>query len=368
MREPIGVGILGIGAALPPTVRKNDFWPKSFNPNGEEERRRTIIAVERAADGARSELPAEIAQAMAALGDDPFRGARTRRVIDDDVDASDLEAEAARRAIRAAGLLPTDIDVVIAHSLVPDRLMPSNGPAVQAKCELTNAAAWNIDASCATFQIQLVIAAGLVRSGMARHVLLVQSLVMSRVLDYSTPISTIFGDAATAVVVGELPAGYGLIGQWIRTDGSLREGVVLAPVVNGAPQKDWTGCAGPIQMTSFDLETGKQAGLRSTEFCREACAGALEAAGVRMADVALYVGAQSTGWLVDACRRKLGLSASQVVDTFAEVANIGSATVPFNLLRAHDDRRLRDGDLVLAYSPGAGLTRAAVVYRWLAPR
>jgi 3-oxoacyl-[acyl-carrier-protein] synthase-3 len=86
-----------------------------------------------------------------------------------------------------------------------------------------------------------------------------------------------------------------------------------------------------------------------------------------MKDVALYVGNQSVGWFVDACRRGLGLPADKAIDTFGEVANIGAAAVLFNLERAHRTGRLKDGDVVLIYSPGAGFTRAAVAYRWKAP-
>jgi 3-oxoacyl-[acyl-carrier-protein] synthase-3 len=269
----------------------------------------------------------------------------------------------------AAGVGPRDIDLVLIHSLTPDRLMPSNGPAVQAKCELVNAAAWSVDVSCASFQPQLVAAAALIRSGMYRRILLVQSQAASRVVDYSTPGSTALGDGAAAAVVGEVPAGYGLLGHWFRTDGRLRDGVVFAPVVEGEPQhRWWDKNGGPTCFTSFDLQIGKSAGLRSTAFCREACLGALDAAKLSVDDVALYVGNQTLGWLVDACRRALGLPAEKAFETFSEVANIGAVAVPFNLERAHQTGRLRDGDVILMYSPGAGFTRAAAVYRWRAPR
>ena len=92
--------------------------------------------------------------------------------------------------------------------------------------------------------------------------------------------------------------------------------------------------------------------------------GALADAGLRISDVKLLIANQSVAWLVDACRRNLGLAEEQVIDTFGEVANIGAAALPYNLARAQTQGRLSDGDLVLFYSPGAGFTRAASVYRW----
>jgi 3-oxoacyl-[acyl-carrier-protein] synthase-3 len=255
----------------------------------------------------------------------------------------------------------------LVHSLVPDLLMPSNAPAIQAKCELVNASAWSLDVSCSSFQAQLVTAAAFIRSGTFRRILLVQSQATSRVLDYTSAGSTAFGDAAAAVVVGEVPHGYGHLGHWIRTDGSLRDGVVIAPLVDGQPQRRWDKCPAHPAFSSFNRDLGKVTGTRGTEFCREACQGALAAAGLTLRDVSLYVGNQSLGWFVDACRRGLGLEASQAFDTFKEVGGIGAVAVPFNLERAWTAGRVKDGDIVLTYSPGSGFTRAAAVYRWITP-
>jgi 3-oxoacyl-[acyl-carrier-protein] synthase III len=187
------------------------------------------------------------------------------------------------------------------------------------------------------------------------------------VIDLDTAGSTAFGDAAAAVVVGEVPEAYGLRGHWLRTDGGLRDGVVITPVCDGMPQRRWDRSPAQPVFTSFNKDLGKVTGLRSTEYCEEACAGALASAGLEMKDVALYVGSQSLGWLVDACRRRLGLPAEKAFDTFREVAGIGAVAVPFNLQRAAQAGKLGDGDIILMYSPGSGFTRAALVYRWNSP-
>ena len=46
------------------------------------------------------------------------------------------------------------------HSLLPDRLIPSNAPAVQDRLGLRHAAAWSLDVGCASFQAQLVTEVG----------------------------------------------------------------------------------------------------------------------------------------------------------------------------------------------------------------
>jgi 3-oxoacyl-[acyl-carrier-protein] synthase-3 len=359
-----GVGIVGLGSFVPPHVRGNDFWPADFKPLAEAARRRDILALERTTRGDRPELPPEIAAAMERFGADPFRGARFRHVIDDDAEVSDMEAEAVRRALADARVRPDEIDLVLSASPVPDRILPGNGPALQAKCELANAVAWNLEIGCAAAPAMLVAAAALVRTGAFRRVLIVASSALSRVLDYAASASPAFGDGAAAAVVGPLPPGRGVLAHWMRTDGTLREGAVFAPVVDSRPARAWARACGPIRLESFDPDSIKVAGRRAVDYCRESSLGALAAAGLGVEHVDLFVCAQSQGWFVDACRRGLDLPASKAIDTFPEVASLGPATPLYNLDRARRTGRLADGDVVLMYSPGVGLTRAAVVCRW----
>jgi 3-oxoacyl-[acyl-carrier-protein] synthase III len=364
MREPMPVGIVGLGVGLPPERRPNAWWNGKLPVR--DERDRDALALERSTAGADNALAPEIAAAMAELPkDDPFRGARSRRVLDERLDSSDLEAVAAVDAMRDADLAPDDIDLVLVHSLVPDRLIPSNAPAVQHKCDLRRAVAWSLDVGCASFQAQLLTATALIHAGHFRNALLVQSHVGSRSVDPRTPAAPGFGDAAAAMIVSAVPKGFGLLGHWSRTDGSLRDGIVMAPVVDGKPVREWwTATGGAPQLASFAPDLGKTAGLRAAQFCREASLGALEAAGIGIGDVDLYVGNQSMAWFVGACRRSLDLPAEKVVETWAELANVGDAAIGVNLEAARDAGKLRRGTRVLCYSPSAGFTRSAVVLRW----
>jgi 3-oxoacyl-[acyl-carrier-protein] synthase-3 len=353
----MSIGFLGLGSYLPATVRSNDHWPKAVTG------RRDFISVQRSS-GEKVSLPPEIAAALAKLEADPYQGARLRHVIGDDQEPSDLEAEACRRAMRAASVTATDIDLVLVASPVPDRLLPSNGPAIQTKCGLLNASAWSLDLGCASLQPQLLAASAMIEQGMFAHALLAQSSAVTRVVNYDEPVSIAVGDGAAAAVVGRIPDGYGVIGHYSRTDGSLRDGVVHAPIVDGEPVARWDRAVGAVRLSSLDLVAGRESGRRGTEFCRDACDGALAAAGLTRDDVDLFVVNQSLGWFLEACRRAVGIGEDRVVDTFAEVGNLGPPSILFNLERAHRDGRLSDGDIVLCYSPGAGLTRTAIVYRW----
>src|SRR5258708_475005 len=108
-----GIGILGIGSHLPAEVRTNEFWGQGFVDQIEQKKKGDFLSIERWAQGEKTLIPEEIREAMAALGNDPFFGARRRHVISDDAETSEMEAEAARRAMRSAGVRPDEIDLVI---------------------------------------------------------------------------------------------------------------------------------------------------------------------------------------------------------------------------------------------------------------
>jgi 3-oxoacyl-[acyl-carrier-protein] synthase-3 len=357
-------GILGVGSCLPPTIRTNDFWPPAFSRRDEDQRRRDVLAIDRRASGEATTMAPEIAEAQARHSHDPFKGSIRRHVITDDEQVSDLEAEAGRRALADARLPVEAVDALLVHSLTPDLLHPSNAPAVQDKCGLTRAVAIAVDNGCCSSHVMLSLAASMVQSGAYRHVLCVASSAASRTVDLMHPASPIFGDGASAFVVGPVPPGYGVMGQFLRTDGSFRDAVVNATMVDGKPERDWYRHQGPIRLASFDPDRARETGLLQVDLCREASAAALSRAGLSVADVAFFLGPQTLPWLNGALVRALNIPDDRTIDTFTEVANLGSSTLTFNLERAVRGGRLHNGDVLLTYSPGAGLTRAALVLRW----
>lgn len=367
MNTELRVGIVGFGSALPSHVRHNDHWPAEFRARDEERRKRDIVDIERTADGQTVTIARELAEGAIPYADDPFRGAKERRVIADSEEISDFEAEAVRRAVASAGLTVDDIDAVLVHSLIPDLLHPSNAPAVQQKAGLSRAAAIAIDNGCASPHVGAVLGSGLVSSGAFRNVVVVCSSAASRAVDTMNPASPVFGDGASAYVVSRVGGDRGLLGQFIRTDGSFRDAMVHATMVDGRPERAWYKYEGAIRLATLAPDRARETGRRQVEWCQEACQGALESAGLGIDDVDFFFGPQSVAWLNSSLARSIGVPPERTLDTFPEVGNIGSATLAFNLERAWRTGRVHDGDTILAYTPGAGLTRAAVVFRFQAP-
>ena len=134
-------------------------------------------------------------------------GIRERRWVpfDSDWGASDLGAEAAKRALADAGMNAEDIQLVVFATLSPDYNFPGCGPLIQRKLGIpVGAAVLDIRQQCTGFIYGLSIADQFIRTGMYDRVLLVGAERHSSGLDLSTrgrDVSVIFGDGAGAVVL-----------------------------------------------------------------------------------------------------------------------------------------------------------------------
>ena len=149
-------------------------------------------------------------------------GIKERRIASDSEVTSDLAANAALAAIENAGKIPADIDLIIAGTLTPDKLLPSTATQIQRKIDAKNAAAIDINAACSGFIYGLTIADQFIRSGFYKNVLIIGAELLSRVLNWKDRTTCVlFGDGAGAVVLSTSQAdnGAGLKYSTLGTDG-----------------------------------------------------------------------------------------------------------------------------------------------------
>lgn len=358
-------GIVGMAAWVPERVRTNDAWSKSFvraaSERREARRRQDFSVIDSHREARRyDELYRRFA---ASYAEDPFKGTIERRVAPDGQPAVVGDAAALSRALEDAGVDPAEVDVVMSAALVPDRVVPSNGPETALLAGCANAAAFAVDSVCSSVLSQLDLATALVETGRARWVACVQSHQISRANDLSTPSSPLFGDASTAFVVGAVPADRGLVRVVRGGDGSVAGAVTW--VFGGDPaSKWWEGARGPATTGSQDYEAAHRIGNNllgyAVDTIRELCA----ATGFDAREAAALCMIQPVAWYHEAVAEALRLSIDRVPSTHASYAHVGAAGVTLNLIEARRRGLLSDGAPVILYAHGAGLTRYAALIRW----
>lgn len=351
------VGIIGLGTYLPEHVRTNAWWP----PDEVARWRERMAHRATAADAPPATTPgAQLTlDAMRRYADDPFRGAVTRRVMTPPMSATDMEAAAARAALADAGLDAADVDVLITQTPVPERLMVNEACPTHAALGLRpRCLAFGTEAACNAFAIHAELAAALVTSGRARHVLSVHSSAITRVHGPQEPHSAWWGDGAAAVVWGPVGDGRGLLATQHSVDGAACDALVL-----GVPDHRWWE-AGEVTTHAVDRDHTRAMLLTLVDRGRAAIGAALAAAGVSAADVGYFAPHQGTVWLGEACRTHAGLVAARTVATFPETANMNSVNIPYVLWRGRASGLLADDDVVVTFGGGLGETWSSTVLRW----
>jgi len=282
-------------------------------------------------------------------------GIVTRTRAGDDRDVLDLSEAASLKALAAAGVAPDQIDTVVVSTVTHDMRTPSAAAIVADRIGANPAAAYDISAACAGYCYAIGQADALVRSGAARHVLVVGAEKLSDIVDPTDrSISFLLGDGAGAAVVG--PSDFPGIGPPVwGSDGAKAPSIGQTHTwtqLRDNPDLGWPTLRQDGQ-TVF-----KWASFQVVKFAEQAMA----AAGVRPEDIDVFVPHQANMRIIDQMVKTLKLPATVVVGRdIADTGNTSAASLPLAVERLLAEGQAKPGDVTLQIGFGAGLVYAAQV-------
>ncbi|WP_374652012.1 beta-ketoacyl-ACP synthase 3, partial [Rhizorhabdus sp.] len=129
-------------------------------------------------------------------------GIRMRYIAGEGETTSSLATDAARRAIESAGIEPSAIDLIILATATPDQTFPASATIVQTALGIDDCVSFDVQAVCSGFLYALSVADSMIKSGAARHALVIGAETFSRILDWEDRTTCVlFGDGAGAVVL-----------------------------------------------------------------------------------------------------------------------------------------------------------------------
>ena len=209
-------------------------------------------------------------------------------------------------------------------------------------------------AVCSGFLYAVSVADSMLRTGAAKHALVIGSETFSRILDWEDRTTCVlFGDGAGAVVLSaeDVEDDRGILATRLHAEGKYCDMLY----VDGGPST--TGTVGHVRM-------------QGREVFRHAVTNLASVLGEVMTDVGLspdqidwIVPHQANKRIIDATAKKLGLPPERVVLTVDQHANTSAASVPLALDLAVRDGRIKRGDLVVLEAMGGGFTWGAAVLR-----
>jgi 3-oxoacyl-[acyl-carrier-protein] synthase-3 len=285
-------------------------------------------------------------------------GIRSRHIAAEGEKTSDLALAASIDALGHAGIVGSEIDLVVLATATPDETFPSTATTVQASLGMTRGAAFDVQAVCSGFVYAMNVADNFVRLGQADKVLVIGAETFSRILDWEDRSTCVlFGDGAGAVVltaedgVGE-SSDRGVLSNCLHSDGRHHDLLY----VDGGPSSTQT--VGYLRMEG--PEVFKHAVKNLSSVIGEA----LDLAGLEPGDVDWLVPHQANQRIISSTARKLTVSESKIVVTVDRHANTSAASIPLALNDAVKDGRVSSGDVVVLEAMGAGFTWGASVVRW----
>jgi 3-oxoacyl-[acyl-carrier-protein] synthase-3 len=283
-------------------------------------------------------------------------GIRQRYIAEPDETTSSLATEAARRALEAAGVEASQIDLIVLATATPDQTFPAAATIVQHNLGCHGGMAFDVAAVCSGFLYAVGVADSMLRSGMASRALVIGSETFSRILDWEDRTTCVlFGDGAGAIMLeareesGDAPRG--VLATRLHADGNHNE---LLYVDGGVST---TGTVGKLRMRG--REVFRHAVVNLAEVLREV----LSEANLTTADIDWLVPHQANARILEATARKLDMPREKVVVTVDQHANTSAASVPLALDTAVRDGRIKQGDLVMLEAMGGGFTWGASLVR-----
>lgn len=289
-------------------------------------------------------------------------GIKSRRIASETETASTMGAEAAKRAIEAAGLTVEDIDVVIVATITPDMPFPSTACLVQTSLGIPNAICMDIEAACSGFLYIMEVASGLLQTGRYRNALVIGSEKLSSILDWEDRTTCVlFGDGAGAAVlsIGE-DSDSGLLDFTLGADGANSQ-VLYMP---------GGGCAVPatndsiLERQHFLKMRGKEVFKLAVRVMGQAASEILETNGLTADQLSLVIPHQANVRIIESLSSRLSIPIERFFLNLDQYGNTSAASIPIALDEAARSGRIKRGDLILMVAFGAGLTWGSALIKW----
>lgn len=288
-------------------------------------------------------------------------GIKERRIAAEEQVTSDLGVAAARQALDRAGLKPEDIDLILVATNSPDTLFPSTACWIQKKLGTREMPAFDLQAGCTGVLYGLIVAEGLILSGVCRRVLLIGVDILSKITNWEDRTTCVlFGDGAGAFILEESDDDSGLLSHFWGADGSLGELLMLpgGGTLHPASEQTVKEKMHYIHMKGNDVF--KHAVKRMGESILEA----LKSAGLDKHQVDFLIPHQANLRIIDAIGERLDLDPEKVVVNVDRYGNMSVATIPVALYELQEEGKIQPGKIVAMVAFGAGFTWASAVYRW----
>lgn len=286
-------------------------------------------------------------------------GIKTRHVVSEGETTATLSAEAARRALKDAGMEPEELNLIILGTITPEMVFPSTACFVQDMIGAKNAWAFDLSAACSGFVYGLSIAQQFVSSGLYKNALIIGAETLTRITNYKDRGSCIlFGDGAGAVILKSASEGpQGVMYSTSFSDGSGWTALNCPAYGSRNPVGKTLADPAMTYMYINGREVYQTAVRRIVELVNEC----LEKCDLDVEDIAMFIPHQMNARIIESVGKRLKFTDDRIFINIDKYGNTSAASIPIALDECRRLGKLKSGDIVLLVAFGGGLTWGANV-------
>ena len=287
-------------------------------------------------------------------------GIKERRILKDkDKGTSYLAIQAAMDLLKKSNTDPAEIDMVIMATATPDMPVAATGVYVATQIGAVNAFSFDLVAACSSFLFGMSTAARYIESGKYKKVLLIGADKMSSIIDYTDRTTCIiFGDGGGAVLFEPNTEGYGVIDEYLRTDGIGRPFLKIDAGGSLLPASAET----VANKQHYVFQEGKTVFKFAVSNMADVCEKVMKKNNLSSEDVDWLVPHQANKRIIDAAAHRMGLPEEKVMMNIHKYGNTTSGTLPLCL--SDYEKQLKKGDNLIFASFGGGFTWGAIYLKW----
>lgn len=283
-------------------------------------------------------------------------GIKSRRFAGSDTYPSDLASLAAQEALKASGLDPKDLDVIIFCGIARDFDEPATANVVQEKIGAKNAYVYDVVNACNGFVTAIDALDAMISGGRCETGIVVTGEKVSIAIDWEPKTKRDFklsmfsytvGDAGGAAVLSRKKPGesQGIRARWFSSEGSHWR-LAIAGDLEGANAHD-----------KFFRSEGIELEKVATEFLPNGFENIMRKLNWSMDDIGMVIPHQIPITLTENLFHKaLGIPNNKLMWTFPKFGNVATASIPVAMCEALNTGKVKQGDQVLLAGVAAGFT------------
>jgi len=268
------------------------------------------------------------------------------RFIAENEETSDLAYKAAVQAIENAGITPGQIGLIVVATVTQDQNFPSVACQIQERLGISGCGAMDVSAACSGFIYGTAIAKQFIESNSYEYVLVVGVEKLSKIVDWDDRnTAVLFGDGASAAVLGKVSEGRGILAFELGADGTGGKHLYLNP-------------------KNHIAMNGREVFKFAVRQMGESAVNVIEKAGMTKEDVDYLVPHQANIRIMEAARERLDLPEEKMSKTIQKYGNTSAASIGISIVEDLESGKIKDDDIVVLVGFGGGLTWGALALKW----